>query len=168
MKVGAINSYSASFGNKKGKVADNTQAKPGTSQVEIPGLTIPASNDVKKALNTQKNIGLAGLGATLLAIGGSFIKNRAVRFVTVLPAIATTAAAGLIFFASAKKADQILNDTNVTKDTTTKPKEEKADAAKKAETPAAEVKTEPAEKQENAPAEAPKAEDKKEETAQKA
>ena len=138
MKVGAINSYSASFGNKKDKVADNTQAKPGTSQVEIPGLTIPASNDVKKALNTQKNIGLAGLGATLLAIGGSFIKNRAVRFVTVLPAIATTAAAGLI------------------------------DAAKKAETPAAEVKTEPAEKQENAPTEAPKAEDKKEETAQKA
>ncbi len=109
MNVSAVNNYSASFGNKQGKIADNHAAKPGTAQVDIPGLTTPASDDVKKALKTQKNIGYAGIAATALAVGGSFLKNRALRFVTALPAIATTAVAGLIFFASAKKAEQLMD-----------------------------------------------------------
>ena len=147
MNVSAINSYSASFGNKSGKVADNKQPKPGTAQVEIPGLTTPASDDVKKALKTQKNIGYAGIAATALAVGGSFFKNRALRFVTALPAIATTAVAGLIFFASAKKAEQLM------------------DAMEKTEAPAADE----TKKAENAPADDTKTADvKKEEPAKQA
>lgn len=159
MKVGAVNSYSASFGNKKGKVADNTQAKPGTSQVEIPGLTIPASDDVKKALKTQKNIGLAGLGATLLAVGGSFIKNRALRFVTVIPAIATTAAAGLIFFASAKRTEQMVDVlSNVdagapeNKEPVPAAKEEKPEPDKKSDSPVSTPAQESAEVKKEEPA----------------
>lgn len=139
MKLSAVNNFSTTFGNKQEKVMD---AKPGTSQMPIPGITIPASNDVKKAINTQKNIGYAGIAATALAIGGSFIKNRAVRFLTAIPAIATTAVAGLIFFASAKKTEQMKD----VMDSIVKEAETNADANKPADNAPKEEPAQPTDK----------------------
>lgn len=134
MNVGAVNNYSASFGNKNknGANPDFVVTKPGTVEIPLPGLNRPASEDVKKAIKTQKNLGYAGLGAAVLGFAGAFMKNKFVKSLMIIPSFVITAAAGLLFYASAQKAEQVatkLADTGIvenTKITETKTETEKA------------------------------------------